>query len=105
MVLPTNLKPRFFKSFDNLSEISVVTGTCFNVFHLFLIGLLFTKSHKYFEKLPNSCWILINAMALVIADCIFKRFLMMLSFVISFSILVSVKRATLLTSKFAKALR
>ena len=43
-----------FKSFDNLSEISVVAGIWLKVLNLLSMGFPPTKSQIYFEKLPNS---------------------------------------------------
>ena len=39
MVGPTNVMPRFFKSFDMASDMSVCAGTSFRDFHLFIFGL------------------------------------------------------------------
>jgi hypothetical protein len=45
MVDPTNVKPRFFKSFDKASDSGVVAGTPFVVFGRFTFGLPPTKRH------------------------------------------------------------
>ncbi len=43
MVVPTNLKPRFFKSFDKASETSVRAGTSLKARRRFTTGLPPTK--------------------------------------------------------------
>ena len=49
-VEPTNLKPRFFKSLLNKSEISVVALTSFRVFGLLSIGFPSTNPQIYLEN-------------------------------------------------------
>jgi hypothetical protein len=41
MVVPKNLNPRFFMSFEIASEISVRAGTSFNDSQLFMMGFPF----------------------------------------------------------------
>ena len=73
-VEPVNLKPRFFKSLLKASEITVVAGTSSSDFGLLSIGFPPTNPQIYFEKLPNSSCVFINACAFVTVAFIFNLF-------------------------------
>ena len=77
MVGPTKVNPRFLRSLLSFSDISVEAGMSDNFLNLFLIGLLFTKSHRYLSKDPNSFWILRNCFALLIVELILSLFRIM----------------------------
>ena len=105
IVLPTNRKPRFFRSLLSASDSGDVAGTSPSFLNRFWMGSPSTKPQMYLLKLPNSSCTSINACALVTADSTLRRFLTMAGLPSSDSMRFFVKRATFWTSKSAKALR
>ena len=69
------MKPLFFRSLLNSSEIFVFEGTSVHFFQWFCFGFPSTKLQRYESKVPNSFCTTLNAFAFFTADWIFNLFL------------------------------
>src|SRR3954449_7466124 len=72
MVLPTKLKPRFFKSLLMASDSGVKAGSICPACQELIFGFPPTNFQMYLSKEPNSFWTARKALAFCAADLIFN---------------------------------